>query len=277
MSAGPSSSIGATEGRITVGDGVELAYRFDGHEGAPVLVLSHSLGTSMALFAPVVRPLAKTFRVLRYDARGHGRSSIRPGGYALDRLALDVIELLDGLALEKVHFGGVSLGGAVGQAVAVRAPERIDRLILANTAAHFGPPSGWQDRIELVRAEGMGAVVDGVVERGLTAGFIARAKDTVDVLRHLVAGSSPDGYIGTCAALRDADQRRTCALITAPTLVIAGLYDPSTPIPTARFLRDHIRNPDTGARSNYIELETAHLSCLEAPKPFASAVSDFLS
>jgi 3-oxoadipate enol-lactonase len=260
------------EGRCQVGDGNEIAYRFDGPDdgAAPVLVMAHSIGTSRALFDPVVAALAATVRVLRYDGRGHGASSVPTGDYGLDRLALDALDLLDGLALERVHFLGLSLGGAVGQAVASRAPTRIDRLILANTSAYFGPPSNWEQRRTTVRAQGMAGMVGGTLERGLTPGFVARSPETVAVLRRLIEACPPDGYAGSSAALRDSDQRRSIEVITAATLVIGGAHDPSTPPAAAHFLRDHI----PGAR--YVELDAAHLSCLEVPDAFAAAVLDFL-
>ncbi len=261
-----------SEGRVKVGDGNEIAYRFDGREegAAPVLVMAHSIGTSRALFEPVVAALAAKFRVLRYDGRGHGASSVPTGDYGLDRLALDALDLLEGLSLDRVHFLGLSLGGGVGQAVASRAPSRIDKLILANTSAYFGPPSSWEQRRTTVRAQGMSAMVAGTVERGLTPGFIARSPQTVATLRRLIESCPPDGYAGCSAALRDSDQRRSIEVITAPTLVIGGAHDPSTPPAAAHFLRDHI----PGAR--HVELDAAHLSCLEVPDAFAAAVLDFL-
>ncbi len=262
----------ASEGRVKVSDGNEIAYRVDGRDdgAAPVLVMAHSIGTSRALFEPVVAALAAKLRVLRYDGRGHGASSVPTGDYGLDRLALDALDLLDGLSLERVHFLGLSLGGAVGQAVASRAPSRIDKLILANTSAYFGPPSSWEQRRTTVRAQGMSGMVAGTVERGLTAGFTARSPETVATLRTLLEACPVDGYAGSCAALRDCDQRRSIEVITAPTLVIGGAHDPSTPPAAAHFLRDHIR----GAR--YAELEAAHLSCLEVPDAFAAAVLEFV-
>ena len=260
----------ATEGRTKVGDGSEIAHRFDGAQGSPVLVMAHSIGTSRALFEPVVTALAAHFRVLRYDARGHGASSVPPGDYGLDRLALDALDLLDGLSIARAHFLGLSLGGAVGQAVATRAPERVDKLILANTAAYFGPPSTWEQRRTTVRTQGMTGMVGGTVERGFTPAFLARAPEAVASLRQLIEACPVDGYAGSCAALRDSDQRRSIEVITAPTLAIAGTHDPSTPPAAAHFLRDRIR----GAK--VVELDAAHLSCLEVPEAFSRAVLDFL-
>ena len=166
-----------------MGDGCRIAYRFDGRDDLPVLVLSNSLGTNMDMWAPQVETLVPHYRLLRYDTRGHGRSDAPPGAYSLERLGFDVLELLDQLGLQRVRFCGLSLGGMIGQWLGVRAPERIERLVLANTAASMGPREDWQQRIDLVLRDGLGAVADASLARWLTPAFRAHAPAVLDALR----------------------------------------------------------------------------------------------
>jgi 3-oxoadipate enol-lactonase len=182
-----------------------------------------------------------------------------------------VLELLDALDLERVHFCGLSLGGMVGQWLAVRAPERIDRLILANTSAYMGPPDSWQARIAGVFAQGMEPLAQASINRWFTPDFAERAPEAVAIIQSMLLATSPIGYAGCCAAIRDMDQRATAALITAPTLVISGAHDPATPPPHALQLVQSI------ADCQHISLEAAHLSNVEAPVAFTSSLVDFLN
>src|SRR5690348_10138664 len=135
---------------LTLGDGARVAYRFDGAAHLPTLVLSNSIGTTLEMWDGEVQDLAKHFRVLRYDMRGHGASDAPVGAYSIDRLGRDVVELLDTLGIEQAHFLGLSLGGFVGQWLGIHAPERIDRLILSNTSAYLGPAKQWDAAIRAV-------------------------------------------------------------------------------------------------------------------------------
>src|SRR5690606_4746144 len=156
---------------FTTDDDCRIAYRFDGPEDGPVLLLSNSLGTTMAMWAPQMAAFTARFRVLRYDRRGPGQSDSPAGGYSMDRLARDAVQLLDALNLETVDFCGLSKGGMIGQWLGVRAPERIRKLILANTSAYMGPPSGWQSRIEGVLANGMAPLAEASIARWFTPDF----------------------------------------------------------------------------------------------------------
>jgi 3-oxoadipate enol-lactonase len=257
-------------GHIAVGDGCRLAYRLDGPEDAPVLVLSNSLGTTADLWAPQMPAFAQRFRVLRYDSRGHGGSDVPAGAYSIDRLGRDAVELLDALGLEQVGFCGVSLGGMVGQWLGVHAPDRLHGLVLANTAAYMGPPPNWQARIGTVKETGMTALTDGVLERWFTAGFRQRTPEAVAPVRAMLLACSPDGYASSCAAIRDMDQRPTARLITVPTLLISGLSDPATPPSDAAFLNRAIEG------SRVVSLEAAHLSNIEQAEAFTAAVLAFI-
>lgn len=255
---------------FTTDDGCSIAFDFQPVTGKPVLLLSPSLGTTMALFEPQVEALAGRYSLLRYDARGHGQSQAPIGAYSMDRLGRDAVALLDHLGVERAHYAGVSLGGMVGQWLGCRAPERLLRLVLANTSAFMGPPDGWAARIAAVSEQGATAIADAVIERWFSPEFRAMHPARVDHARAMLVRTDPLGYAGCCAAIRDMDLRPTAALIAVPTLVIAGARDPATPLDHARFLAGHIR----GAR--LVELDAAHLANLEQPYAFNRALAEFL-
>lgn len=252
-------------------DGLRLFHRFDGPEDAPVLVLSNSLGTDHALWDPQLAAFANRFRVLRYDTRGHGRSGVPSRPATLERLGRDVLDLLDGLGLGRVHFCGLSLGGMTGMWLGVNAPERIDRLVLCNTSAQMAPPEAWNKRIDAVRASGMAAVAPGVLERWFTAEFRSRAPAVVDGVRQALLATPPEGYAACCAAIRDMDLREAIRAVRSPALVIVGKSDPATPPDHGRLIAERI--PGAALR----ELPAAHLSNVEAAPAFTREVLGFLS
>jgi len=250
---------------------LRLHYRLDGPEDAPVLVFSHSLGADLTMWDPQIPALMKQFRVLRYDTRGHGESSVPSGPYAIEQLARDVLGLLDMLRMERVYFCGLSIGGQTGQWLGANMPQRFHKLVLCNTAAKIGSEEGWRTRIDAVRAGGVQSVAGAVIERWFTAGF--RAKDPAGVAktRQLLETTNSDGYIACCAAVRDFDFRKQAAGIRLPTLVIASAHDTSTPAADGRWLAEQI----SGGR--YVELNAAHLSNIEDSERFNTELSAFLS
>jgi len=258
------------EGFATVGDGCRIAWRIDGDEDAPLLTLSNSLGTTMDMWALQVPSFIRSHRVLRYDTRGHGRSSVPPGAYALDRLGRDVVELLDALGVETTAFCGLSLGGMTGQWLGVHAPQRLTRLVIANSASSMGPPSAWQQRIQTVLGTGMSAIADAVLDRWFTPEFRAAHPEAVTGVRDGLIATDPVGYAGCCAAIRDMDLTPLLPLIAVPTLVIAGDRDPATPAAQTCAIAAGI----SGARSAM--LDAAHLSNLECPDAFSEMVGSFL-
>lgn len=256
---------------VTLGDGCRLAWRMDGPERAPVLMLCNSLGTNMEMWAPQLPALSRQFRVLRYDSRGHGRSDAPAGAYGLDRLARDAIELLDALDIGRVHFCGLSLGGMIGQWLGVRAPDRVERLVLANTASFMGPPASWDARIRTVKDQGMPALTDAVLERWFTKRFRDAAPDRVAPVRDMLLATQPDGYAGCCAAIRDMDLRPVVGRIGAPALVVLGDEDPATPPSDGLALAAAINGAAT------VSLPAAHLSNIEAAEGFTAALMQFLT
>jgi 3-oxoadipate enol-lactonase len=238
----------------------DLHHMFAGPEGAGVVVLSNSLGTTLEMWEPQAGALVRERRLLRYDLRGHGRSPVPETPYSIADLGTDLIGLLDRNGIERASLCGVSLGGMVSMWVAAHAPERVDRLVLCSTSAIMGPPESWTERAALVRREGVGAVADSVVARWFTPAFAAAEPDVVAAIRAQLAASPPEGYAGCCEAIREMDQRPDLPAITAPTLVIAAEADPSTPLSHARTIAGLI----PGARLEVLD-RGAHLVNVEAP------------
>lgn len=251
-------------------DDLRMHYRLEGPEGAPVLVLSNSLGAALEMWNPQMPILGERFRVLRYDTRGHGRSGITPGAYTIERLGRDVVELLDALGIARAHFCGLSMGGMTGLWLGIHAADRLGRLVLCNTAARLGTPADWDERIGLVTGGGMNAVVGGVMERWFTADFRAREPAECTAIQAMINTTSPVGYAACSAAIRDMDLSADLGRIRAPTLVVAGTQDAVTPPEGMCALAAAI----SGA--TLIQLEAAHLSNVEAASTFTPAVAGFL-
>lgn len=246
-----------------------LFYRLEGRSDLPALVLSHSLGCDHSMWAQQIPDLLDHFQVLRYDTRGHGASDVSAGDLTLDQLGHDVLGLADRLGLARFAFCGLSMGGAVGQWLAINAPQRLTRLVLANTSPKFGTPDLWDARCKAVLEGGMQAIVDAVMQR-----FFSPEKQATTLAQSTCAvllGTDPKGYAACCAALRDIDYRTAISKISVPALVIGSDKDPSTPWEAhgAVLARDI-----PGAQS--VRLQTAHLSNLEQPRAFTAALLDFL-
>ena len=251
-------------------EGARIHYRFDGNEDGPVVIFSNSLGTNLSMWDAQLPALAARFRVLRYDTRGHGESSVTPGPYSIMQLGRDVVRLLDELEIERAHFCGLSMGGMTGMWLGVYAATRIERLVLCNTAAKIGTPEIWNARIEAVRQGGMAAIADAVIQRWFTPAFIARAPDAIERTRQVILSTPPEGYIANCAAIRDMDQRETISRISTSTLVITGARDPVATPSDARYIIERV------AGAHYAELDAAHLSNIEAADRFTQVLLQFL-
>ncbi|TMG94951.1 MAG: 3-oxoadipate enol-lactonase [Betaproteobacteria bacterium] len=251
--------------------GARFHYRIDGPAAAPVVMLSNSLGTNLAMWDSQLASLKTRYRLLRYDSRGHGESAVTSGPYTIEQLAGDALALLDALEIERANFCGLSMGGMIGQWLGAHAPRRLGKLVLANTTAKIGSPETYNARIDAVRNGGMVAITDAVLARWFTPAFLTASPIAVARVRAMLDATPPDGYVACCEAIRDMDQRETVGGIGVPTLVIAGTHDVPTPPTDARFLADRIK----GAR--YVELPAAHLSNIEAAPAFTSALIDFIA
>jgi 3-oxoadipate enol-lactonase len=218
-----------------------------------------------------IQDLSKHFRVLRYDMRGHGASSVPPGAYSIDRLGRDVIELLDALNIGRVHFCGLSLGGLVGQWLGIHTPERIDRLILCNTSSYVGPAAQWDRRIaSVLQAENMSETAETFLSNWFPPHMLEGENATIETFRAMLRSIHPQGYAGCYAAVRDTDMRRTVALIRCPTLVIAGQYDTVTLVSHSELIAATVPG------SKLVKLPAVHLSNIEYPDAFLSALLEFL-
>jgi 3-oxoadipate enol-lactonase len=199
------------------------------HVTAPVLVLSHSLGATLEMWDPQVSTLRRYFRVVRYDLRGHGLSPPVPGSCDMADLGADLVGLLDRIGAPHAHLCGLSIGGMVSLWVAAHHPERVDRLVVCSTTAHFSASPAWAERARLVRANGTSCVADAVVGRWFTPEFRARHPEVVDSMRATIAATSGQGYAACCEAIERMDLRPFLGAIRAPTLAIAAADDPATP------------------------------------------------
>ena len=255
-----------------IANGVELAYQIDGSEGAPALALVNSLGTNLRMWEPQMARFSQAFRVVRYDCRGHGASAAPPGEYTIEQLGRDLLALLDALRIERAHVCGLSLGGMVALWLAANAPERVARVVFADTAARIGTVESWTARIALARTAGMSAVAELALARFLSARFRSQHPDVARQLREMVESTNLEGYTGACAALRDADLRPSLPAITAPSLIIVGEGDESTPPAQARALHSAIRGSEL-----VIVHDAAHLANVEQPEAFSRAALAFLS
>src|SRR5271156_653158 len=251
-------------------NGARFPYRLDGEPSAPVVVLSNSLGTNLAMWDAQIPALAQEFRVLRYDSRGHGQSDVTPGPYTIETLGRDVVGLLDALQIPSAHYCGLSIGGLIGQWLGIHAAKRFKSLTLCNTAARIGTIDGWNTRIATIKEGGIAPIANGVVSRWFTEDFAKREPTWVEAARQMLLHTSPEGYAATCAALRDEDLRESIAAICTPTLVISGAQDAAVTAADGRFVSEKI----PGAQ--YLELNAAHLSNIEAAEPFTAALLKFL-
>ena len=251
---------------------VDLHAVVDGPEGAPVVLLAGSLGSTLEMWEPQVPALAQRFRVVRYDARGHGRSPVPPGPYSLDDLVDDVVALLDRLDVDRASVVGLSLGGMTALRLAAREPRRVDRLAVLCTSALLTPASAWQERAETVRREGAGAVAAVVVQRWFTGALAAASPDVVERMRRMVAATPAEGYAGCCEAIAGMDLRDDLAAVSAPTLAIAGADDPATP-------PEHLSAIAAGVPAGQLLVlpQAAHLASWEQPDAVNAALLVHLS
>lgn len=237
----------------------------EGPAEAPPLLMLHSIGTTMHVFAPQVAVLSRTHRVIRMDMRGHGLSGVTAGDYSMEKHAADALALLDALGIGKAHVLGMSIGGRIAMQLAVMAPERVLSLILLDTALEFPTPEQWQERIEAVMAIGTKALVDTVMPRWVVDTSLPSSQG----LRHALLRTDRRGYSGSAAALRDARAEQVAGRITCPTTVGVGELDVAAPPAMAREV--HAAIPG----SRYVEIpEAGHLPSLEKPEQTTRVILD---
>ncbi|HEV2673464.1 MAG TPA: 3-oxoadipate enol-lactonase [Aliidongia sp.] len=253
-------------------DGLSVHYRIDGPADAPPLLLIHSLGTALEMWAPQAEALADAFRVISYDLRGHGLSEGTAGDYSLALLARYAVGLLDALGVERAHVAGVSLGGMIAQTLGIVHGRRVRSLVLGDTASLIGPKSNWDNRAATIRADGMASVVDMILGRWFTPDLIARSPAIARGFGAMLLRMPAEAYISASFAVRDGDTASGLAAIACPTLVLVGDQDVSTPPAAAEALVAAI----AGARLTVIT-QAAHIPTVERPAEVTAAIRQFLA
>ena len=252
-------------------DGVAFNVVVEGQDDAPAILVAHSLGADLTQWDPQMDSLARRFRVIRYDSRGHGHTEATPGPYRVEQLGRDALAVLDALGVKKTHYMGLSLGGIVGMWLLANAPERIDRAILANTSACFGHPDLWNGRIRHALSEGMDSLAGPTMDRWFTRDFHESDPGAIERIAARFRATSPEGYAATAAALRDADLREAIRGVHNRVLVIVGTQDPAATPAAGGLIADSIRG------SRLVALDAAHLSNIEAANAFNRAMVSFLT
>ena len=248
-------------------NGIRMNYELSGIKQAPVVVLSHSLACSMVMWHPQLEMLESRFQILRFDTRGHGDSEAPPGSYTLEQLVDDAIGLLDELDVERVHWVGLSMGGMIGQGLALSHPGRFESLVLADTAAIIPDEAQpvWQERIDAVRNQGMQAVAESTLERWFTPTYLKQNLPEVDQIRQQILSTPLTGYIGCSEAIRRLNYLEQLTTIQIPTLIMVGADDPGTPVAASEAMHANIKG------SNLVVIpDAAHLSNIEQAKIFNS-------
>jgi len=254
-------------------NGIDIKYELTGQEGAPVVMLSHSLASSMVMWNPQLGSLEPHFKVLRYDMRGHGGSEAPEGAYTLELLAEDAVALLDALRIDTVHFVGLSIGGMIGQGLALNHGDRLKSLTLCDTSATMPDEAQpiLQQRIAAARENGIADQVDGTLERWFTPEYLKANSPQVEVIRQQIRATPLAGYIGCSEALRGLKYLQRLSEITLPTLIMVGEEDPGTPVAAAEAIHERI------ADSQLVILPAArHLSNIEQAAAFNEALLNFL-
>ena len=254
-------------------NGIQMNYELSGRKDDPVVMLSHSLGSSLAMWNPQMKALEPHFQVLRYDIRGHGKSEAPPGAYTLELLGEDAVALLDVLEIEKVDWIGLSMGGMIGQGVALNYPKRLKSLALCDTAAVIAPEAQpiWQQRIDAVREKGVESQLEPTMERWFTPSFLKLNPYMLGVIREEFLATPAKGYLGCIYAIRKLNYLDRLSTINIPTLIMVGEDDPGTPISASEAIHQRIPN------SKLVIIKSArHLSNVEQPEVFNTNILTFL-
>ena len=252
---------------------IQINYEFSGRKDSPVVMLSHSLGSSLVMWDPQMKILETRFQVLRYDIRGHGKSEAPTGPYTLELLAKDAIALLDTLGMDQVHWLGLSMGGMIGQAVALNHPKRLKSLALCDTAAAIAAEAQpiWQERLDAVREKGVESQLEPTMERWFTPSFLKMNPPMLGVIRKQFVATPAQGYIGCIEAIRKLNYLDRLPEIKIPTLIMVGEDDPGTPVSASEAMHKKISN------SKLVIIKSArHFSNVEQSEVFNTNLLSFL-
>jgi 3-oxoadipate enol-lactonase len=254
-------------------NGIQINYELSGRRDAPVVVLSHSLGSSLVMWNPQRDSLEPHFQVLRYDIRGHGNSDAPSEAYTLELLGDDAIGLMDALGIDRVHWVGLSMGGMIGQCLALNHPHRLQSLALCDTAAIIPEDAQpiWKERIKTLHDKGVGALLQETMERWFTPSFLILNSPMLSIIRKQFLATSVEGYIGCVEAIRKLNYLDRLAEIKIPTLILVGEDDPGTPVAASKAMHERIPN------SRLVVLQSArHLSNVEQSEAFNATLIKFL-
>jgi len=253
-------------------NGIQVTYRLDGPQDAPVVMLSNSLMSNHTMWDPQMAELTNSFRVLRYDTRGHGLTETTTGPYSIKLLAEDAVALLDALNIEKVHFAGLSMGGMIAQYLGANYSPRLHSLLLCDTASEMPTLEMWNDRIATAQDQGITGLLDGTLNRWFTAPFLNNEKEAVEKVAEMIRGTDTDGYIACASAVRDMSQTSILSNIEVPTIIIVGEDDPACTVDQSKVLEQHINGSELVVLKN-----AAHLSNIEQTEAFNTAMMTFLN
>ena len=254
-------------------NGTRIHCKLTGKKQAPVVVLSHSLACSMVMWRPQLDLLESHFRVLRIDTRGHGLSDAPLGSYTMEQLVDDAIGVLDKLDFDRVFWVGLSMGGMIGQGLAISHPGRIERLVLADTASIIPDEAQpvWQERIDAARNEGMQAIAESTLERWFTPDYLKQTRPEIDQIRQQILDTPVAGYIGCSEAIRRLNYLSRLSEIQKPTLIMVGAADPGTPVAASEAMHARIKGS-----SLVVIPDAAHLSNIEQAQIFNDSLITFL-
>lgn len=254
-------------------NGIQINYELSGKEDAPVVILSHSLASSLIMWEPQLKALEPHFRVLRYDIRGHGESDVTKGPYSLELLADDAVGLLDNLRIDRVHWVGLSLGGMIGQSFALNYPDRLLSLVLCDTTAKLLEEAQpiWEERIKTAHEKGLDVLLDETMERWFSSSFLEKNPPILSAIRKQFLLTSLEGYLGCAHAVRRINYLDKLSKIKIPTLIMVGEDDIGTPVSASKAIHERIEN------SKLVIIRSAkHLSNVEKQDEFNSALLSFL-
>lgn len=253
-----------------ISNDAQINYQTFGDASKPALVFSNSLGTQFSMWQSQIEFFKSSHYVICYDTRGHGASSAPQGPYSLEQLGQDVVNLLDHLNIAQAAFCGISMGGLIGQWLAIHQAHRFSHVIVCNTAAKIGQEQAWNDRAALVREQGLEPIASTAASRWFTAAFVQKNLKIVEKLSNELSAGSLEGYASCCEALAKADMREQLKEISIPVLIIAGQQDPVTTVEDGQFMQARI------AGSQIFEIDASHISNIEQPQVFNKAIVDFI-
>ena len=255
-------------------NGISMNYTLDGPANAPVVTLSHSLATTLAMWEPQLKALTARWRVLSYDTRGHGGTDAPRGGYSLDLLADDAQALLRALGIQRTHWVGLSMGGMIGQTFALKFPNMFQTMVLADTTSRYAPEALplWQGRIKTAQTQGMEALVESTLGRWFTEPFRKSHPEVTARVSAMIRATPVPGYVGCCTAIPQINVTDRLKEVKCPALVIVGEQDAGTPVALSREI--HAALPGSEL---VIIPQASHLSNLEQPAAFNRALATFLN